>query len=185
MSFTHRARDYQTARPTSTTLAIAQKNPSDSPIFFVRVPILLSNNVRITQYSQDAMTTSRHHPITNGYHLTQCLAMAKSNFATTTADSVKTYAHITLGRPQYTSEHIASAAVSKPLSPNFKLLNMRYTLALAGLAAITAALPVKPSPQGADFYSYSPYSGYGLYSSTVQAAASKGNFTLEYSHTIR
>jgi hypothetical protein len=62
---------------------------------------------------------------------------------------------------------------------------MRYTLAFAGLVAVAAALPVKPSPQGVDYYSYNPYSGYGPYSPTVQAAASKGNFTSDYSRTIR
>jgi hypothetical protein len=59
---------------------------------------------------------------------------------------------------------------------------MRYTLAFAGLVAVAAALPVKLSPQGVDYYSYNPY---GPYSPTVQAAASKGNFTSDYSRTIR
>jgi hypothetical protein len=55
---------------------------------------------------------------------------------------------------------------------------MRYALAIAGLAALAAAAPIKQA--GDNWYvSYVPYAGYKPYSGAVEAEAAKMNMAVE------
>lgn len=71
------------------------------------------------------------------------------------------------------AEYNSSLTLPSPTS-----LKMRYALALASLASIAAAAPMKQAGDNR-YIGYVPYAGYKPYSAAVEAEAAKMNMALE------